>query len=509
MIAKARTATLVGITAYEVTVEAGLSGGLPNFTIVGLPDTSVQESRERVHNAIRNSGFEFPMRRITVNLAPADMRKEGPALDLPIALAVLCASGQLPQDSFEDTLIAGELGLDGLIRNINGAVSIALLAQENQAKRLILPEENAPEAGIASDVEVYGVTSLREVCDLLVNPQSFTPVSKTDYMVEREPEYGVDFGDVKGQQQAKRALEIAAAGGHNVLMIGPPGSGKTMLARRVPTILPPLTLQEAIEVTRIYSSAGMMDGRKGLLWERPFRAPHHGASHAAIVGGGRVPRPGQVSLAHHGVLFLDEMPEFDRDVLEGLRQPLEDGIISVARVQASLEFPAELMLIGAMNPCPCGFYGDRFKACTCNPEAIRRYRSRISGPLLDRIDLHVEVPRLKEEELLTSKSGENSAAIRERVRRAREIQTKRFEGTSTKVNARMNTKQIREFLGLDDESSAYLRQAVAKMGLSARVFDRVLKVARTIADLEEEEKIQMHHIAEAVQYRSLDRVGVL
>lgn len=505
MIAKARTATLNGIDAVEVTVEAGLAGGLPHFTIVGLPDASVKESGERVSTAIRSSGFDYPFKRITVNLAPADMRKEGPSLDLPIALAVIAANGQLRLDAFDDTMIAGELGLDGLIRPINGAVSMALLCQDMGIKRIVLPDANAPEATVAQGVSVYPVNHLRDVWEFLSDPESRTPLPIVDFAAQDRPEYGVDFCDVKGQAQAKRALEIAAAGGHNVIMIGSPGSGKTMLARRMPTILPPLTQAEAIEVTRIYSSAGMMNGRKGLIWERPFRAPHHGASHAAIVGGGRVPRPGQVSLAHHGVLFLDEMPEFDRNVLEGLRQPLEDGIISVARVQASLEFPAEVMLIGAMNPCPCGFHGDRVKNCTCAPEAIRKYMGRISGPLLDRIDIHIEVPRLTQDELIGAKHGEPSEAILERVTSARQTQQKRFGSGKTKVNARMSTKELKEFCPLSDGCKEFLRSASAKLGLSARVFDRAVKVGRTIADLAGEEDINESHLSEAVQYRCLDR----
>jgi magnesium chelatase family protein len=436
------------------------------------------------------------------------MRKEGPGLDLPIAISILAANGQLHSNNFENTMIAGELGLDGVIRPINGAVSMALLCQSAGIERLILPEANAPEATVAKGVDIFSVTHLREVCDLLADPECRSPLEPLDIGANAKPDYGVDFSDVKGQGQAKRALEIAAAGGHNAIMIGSPGSGKTMLARRLPTILPSLTLDEAIEVTRIYSSAGMMDGRKGLLWERPFRAPHHGASHAAIVGGGKIPRPGQVSLAHHGVLFLDEMPEFDRNVLEGLRQPLEDGVVSVARVQASLDFPAEVMLIGAMNPCPCGFYGDRVKPCQCTPEQIRRYMGRISGPLLDRIDLHLEVPRLRQEELMGAQAGESSDQIASRVTRARAMQTKRFSGTKTKVNGRMTTKELKEHCPLDEGCKEFLRAVSVRMGLSGRVFDRVIKVSRTIADLAGEPEITEAHLSEAVQYRSLDRSAV-
>lgn len=505
VIGKARTATLNGIDAMEVLVEAGTWGLKPRFTIVGLPDSAVKESAERVKTAIRSSGYILPPRDITVNLAPADTRKEGPALDLPIAIAVLSATEQVPLDGFDDTLIVGELGLEGDIRPVNGAVSIALMAQAAGVKRLILPEVNAQEATIAREVEIYPANHLRDVCDLLHNPMSRDPLPVHDFHASALPEYGVDFSDVKGQQQAKRALEIAAAGGHNAILIGPPGSGKTMLARRMPTILPPLSVEEAIEVTRIYSSAGMMDGRQGLIWERPFRSPHHSASHASIVGGGKVPRPGQVSLSHHGVLFMDEMPEFDRNTLEGLRQPLEDGVVSVSRVQASVDYPAAMILVGAMNPCPCGYHGDRLKQCTCTPDQIRRYAGRISGPLLDRIDMHVLVPRLTQDELLNLKQTESSEQIRGRVIAARSMQRKRFGDSSNVTNGRMSVKELRALCPIDDAAKQFLTAVSEKMGLSARVFDRVIKVSRTIADLAGDEHISTTHLAEAVQYRSLDR----
>lgn len=504
MIAKVRTAVLHGIDAVEVTVETSIYGGSPYFALVGLPDAAVKESGERVKSAIRDSAFEFPPRNIIISLAPADLRKEGPALDLPIALAILGASGQVPMHAFDDTMVAGELGLDGLIRPIPGAVNMALYCQRNGIKRIILPEDSAPEATVATDVDVFAVTHLRDVVDILNDPGVRDPLPRGEFAKTNRPEYDVDFSDVKGQAMAKRALEIAAAGGHNVIMVGSPGSGKTMLARRLPTILPPLSIEEAIEVTRIYSSAGMMGGRKGLIWERPFRAPHHSASHAAIVGGGKFPRPGQVSLAHHGVLFLDEMPEFDRNVLEGLRQPLEDGVVSVARVQASIDFPAELILVGAMNPCPCGYHGDREKKCACSYEAIRRYMGRLSGPLIDRIDLYIEVPRLTQDELLSAKPGEPSAAILERVVRAREMQNKRLGGSRT--NSKITTRELRELVPLTDSQKDIMRDVATRMSISARVFDRMLKVARTIADLEGCEEVHDKHLMEAVQYR--ERYGL-
>ncbi len=499
MIAQAHSATLLGIDAQPIVIEVDLQGGTPQFVMVGLPDKAVEESKERVRTAMRNSGFDFPLRKIICNLAPGDIRKEGPSLDLPIAAAILGMSGEFPVGELEGTLILGELGLDGALRPIDGALSVALMAAERGIKRLILPEANAEEAAFAPEVEVYGLARLTQFVELMNGSTEIRPRALVREAPCATPHYALDFSDVKGQAHALRALEIAAAGGHNMLMVGPPGSGKTMLARRLPTILPPLGIEEAIEVTRIYSANGLKGDRPGLLWERPFRSPHHSASHPAIVGGGRQPRPGEVSLAHKGVLFLDEMPEFDRPVLESLRQPLEDGIVTVSRVQATLAFPAECILIGAMNPCPCGYKGLTEARCVCSAAACARYAQRLSGPLLDRIDLHLEVPRLKPDDLLRRPAGESSAAIRERVVRARERQHLRLG--SRRVNAKMTPKEIREWVPLGEEAEAFMRLVTTRMNLSARVFDRLLKVARTIADLEGEDAVSKAHLAEAVQYR--------
>ena len=510
MLARVFSCAVIGLEGVIVEVEVDYSNGLPAVIIVGLPDAAVQESRERVQTAVKNAGLHFPRHRIVVNLSPASIRKEGPAYDLPIALGVIILSGHLPHDVVENTLIVGELSLDGVVRHTRGILPMAATARANGYKRMFVPEADAGEAALIPDLEVYPVRTLADLYNHLVGRSLLTPYqpSSSDAL---EPLYTpTDFSEIKGQDHVKRALEVAAAGGHNVLMVGSPGAGKTLLARAMPGILPEMSIEESLDVTRIYSVADQLPAGTPLIRHRPFRSPHHTISHAGLVGGGNIPKPGEISLAHRGVLFLDEFPEFGSRVLEVMRQPMEDKVVTISRAKGSLTFSANFQLIAAMNPCPCGYYGDSQKPCTCAQGVVTKYQKRISGPMLDRIDIHIEVPRVDYEKLSGDRLGESSESIRARVQAARDIQQKRFANSKSDIicNADMRVGEIRQFCKLQDEGQSLMRAAMSQMNLSARAYHRILKLARTIADLAGSEDIQSVHLAEALQYRPKLMQGV-
>ncbi len=502
MLAKVHSAAVLGIDAYPVEVEVNSGWGQPAVVIVGLPDAAVKESRDRVKTAIENSGFKYVMGRTTINLAPADVKKEGPSFDLPIAIGILAVSDQIAAQHLNDLVIVGELALSGAVRSVNGVLTIALCARAQGKRGIVVPFDNGAEAAVVQGLEVYPAKNLREVAEFVAGKKEIAPLREDPEMIfQQQRRYDIDLADVKGQESVKRALEVAAAGGHNLLMIGPPGSGKTLLAKRVPTFLPGMTLEESLETTKIHSICGLLPKGQALVATRPFRSPHHTTSSAGLLGGTANLTPGEISLANHGVLFLDELPEFHRDVLEAMREPLEEGRVVISRATGTMTFPAQFMLLASMNPCPCGFYGDSKRECRCSPNMITKYRNRISGPLLDRIDIHIEVPAVKYKEMAGEATGETSERVRQRVAAARAVQRDRFGHT----NARLTPKEMKQHCRLDAECQELLKMAMTELNLSARAYDRILKVSRTIADLDNASAIQSQHISEAIQYRSLDR----
>lgn len=504
MFSTVKSVGVLGMHSYMVNIEADISMGKSRFDIVGLPDTAVSESRERVRAAMKNSGYDFPAVHITINLAPADIRKEGPIYDLPILIALMTASKQLIC-SIDDCAFVGELSLGGQVHHVNGVLPMVIEARNNGIKRIFIPKDNEAEASVVDGVEIYAISSIKELILHLKGEKLIEKTVFENYNENDEVVYDADFADVKGQYQAKRALEIAAAGGHNIMMIGPPGSGKSMLAKRISSILPDMTFDESLETTKIYSVAGQLPKNISVIRQRPFRSPHHTVSAAGLSGGGSIPKPGEISLAHNGVLFLDELPEFSRSAMESLRQPIEDGKVSISRVAGTLTYPCSIMLVCAMNPCPCGYFGHPTRKCTCPNGAAARYLAKVSGPLLDRLDIHIEVPQVSFDELSEKEKGEPSSQIKARVNTARNIQTRRFVGTDIKCNAHMTAEMTRKFCVLTDNALNMLKNSFDKLGLSARAYDKVLRVARTIADLDGSENIDIKHIAEAIQYRSLDR----